>query len=49
MKSLFGRNISILRGGKAIVLSKSTPTTGLSAFLLVHGLLIIYPLFENLS
>ena len=28
MESLFGRNINILRGGKASVLSKSTLSTG---------------------
>ena len=33
MKSLFGRNINILRGAKASVLSKSSPSTGLLSLL----------------
>ena len=59
MKSLFGRNINILRGSKASVLSKSTFSAGLlpNSFSisvcalppqLVNGLLIINPLFEKL-
>ena len=33
MKSLFGRNINILRGSKASVLSKSTFSAGLPSLL----------------
>ena len=35
MKSLFGRNVNILRGAKASVLSRSTPSTGLLSLLKV--------------
>ena len=33
MQSLFGRNINILRGSKASVMLKSTPSTGLLSLL----------------
>ena len=59
MKSLFGRNINILRSSKASVLSKQNFPAGLlpNSFSIsvcvlapqfVYGLLIINPLFENL-